>query len=73
MMEDRTWAFDAITNRRVHGVNWPSVTLLLLALEVSFWALEDLENTEDAGVPEWDLWENMDGIWDWDCELTMDS
>ena len=60
-MAARTWAFDPIASRRVLGVKWRSVTLLLLeALEVVE-GLEDLENAEDAGVPERDLWEIMDG------------
>jgi len=67
-MDDRTWAFDAIANHRVHGVKWLSVTLE--ALEVCAKDLEDLENAEDAGVPERDLWENTDGVRDQDPKLT---
>ena len=72
-MVDRTWAFDAIANRRVRGVKWLSVTLLLLEdLAVSVKGLEDLENAEDAGVPEWEVWENTDGVRDRDSEVTKD-
>jgi hypothetical protein len=49
------------------------VTLLLLEdLVVCVKGLEDLENAEDAGVPERDLWENTDGVRDRDSEVTKD-
>jgi hypothetical protein len=49
------------------------VTLLLLEdLAVCVEGLEDLENAEDAGVPERDLWENTDGVRDRDSEVTKD-
>jgi len=49
------------------------VTLLLLEdLAVCVKGLEDLENAEDAGVPQREVWENTDGVRDRDSEVTKD-